>query len=173
MCAAQTEAPAHVLCREFLLNEMKTGLVVLDVGCGEGELMSRLADRGCSVSGVEIDHSLVQMCRASGLQVVEGRAESLPLAAASVDAIVCSVVLPYTDERRVIAEWNRVLESGGGRQRHLPRNWLWPGLPFQGSRLQTADLWASHASQYNVLPSFRPQIARLVGRHPLSKRLDA
>jgi ubiquinone/menaquinone biosynthesis C-methylase UbiE len=92
---------------------MTPGLHVLDIGCGDGDLMSELASRGCSVFGVEIDGSLVEACRASGLEVFEGRAEDLPIANASVDAIVCSVVLPYTDERQAVAEWARVLKPGG------------------------------------------------------------
>ena len=75
--------------------------------------MSELASRGCLVTGVEIDPSLVRVCQAAGLPVCEGRAEGLPVADASVDGIVCSVVLPYTDERQAIAEWARVLRPGG------------------------------------------------------------
>lgn len=100
-------------CREFLLADVGPGVSVLDVGCGDGELMSELAARGCSVSGVEIDRVLVEACQISGLQVTEGRAEDLPVADASIDLIVCSVVLPYTDERRAVAEWARVLKPGG------------------------------------------------------------
>jgi len=92
---------------------MSPGLAVLDIGCGAGDLMSELVSRGCSVTGVESDSSVVQTCRAAGLQVSEGRAEDLPVADASVDGIVCSVVLPYTDERQAIAEWARVLKPGG------------------------------------------------------------
>lgn len=75
--------------------------------------MSVLASRGCTVKGVEIDASCVQACQAAGLNAIEGRAECLPVSDASVDAIVCSVVLPYTDQRRAIAEWSRVLRPGG------------------------------------------------------------
>jgi len=105
--------PPHVLCRQFLLTDLSAGQVVLDVGCGTGELMKELAGRGCSVSGVEVDRSLVAACRSEGLQVKEGCAERLPISDESVDAIVCSVVIPYTDERAAVAEWARVLRPGG------------------------------------------------------------
>ncbi|HUR52607.1 MAG TPA: class I SAM-dependent methyltransferase [Gemmataceae bacterium] len=107
------ELPPHVRCRRFLLSGLAPGHVVLDVGCGTGELMSEAADRGCSVEGVEIARPLVESCRAAGLRVSEGRAEHLPVPDASVDAILCSVVIPYTDERKAIAEWARVLRPGG------------------------------------------------------------
>ena len=100
-------------CREFLLADVGPRITVLDIGCGDGELMSELAARGCSASGVEIDRVLVEACQISGLRVTEGRAEDLPIADASIDLIVCSVVLPYTDERRAVAEWARVLKPGG------------------------------------------------------------
>jgi SAM-dependent methyltransferase len=86
---------------------------VLDVGCGEGELMSELLNRGITVTGVEISKSAVESCRRQGLDVVEGVAEDLPFPANSFDGIVCSVVIPYTDERKAIAEWARVLKPGG------------------------------------------------------------
>jgi SAM-dependent methyltransferase len=104
---------SHVRCREFLLAGMTRGMSVLDVGCGDGGLMSELIGLGCSVAGVEIDRSLVQACLAKGIPVSEGRAEKLPVPDASVDAIVCSVVLPYTVERQAVAEWARVLKPGG------------------------------------------------------------
>lgn len=107
------DVPLHVQCRQFLLADMPPGLTVLDVGCGKGDLMLRLTEQGCTVSGVDIDASLVAACRAAGLQVTEAQAEHLPLDDASVDAIVCSVVLPYTDERAAVSEWARVLRPGG------------------------------------------------------------
>lgn len=108
-----TELPPHIQCRQFLLTNLRSGHVVLDVGCGTGALMTELESMGCSVSGVEINRSLVESCRASGLQVSEGRAERLPVESESVDAIVCSVVLPYVDQKPAIAEWARVLQPGG------------------------------------------------------------
>lgn len=113
-CPTQLDRrPAHERCREFLLTEIEPGMRVLDVGCGTGDLMLALRDRGCDVQGIEIEPRLVDACRARGLDVHHGRAEQLPLSAESIDAIVCSVVLPYTDERAAIAEWARVLRPGG------------------------------------------------------------
>lgn len=113
MGTEQPEAPPHARCREFLVAGMSPGLAILDIGCGTGDLMADLARRGCAVTGIEIDGSLVQRCQAAGLRVLEGQAEHLPVAAASLDAVVCSMVLPYTDERRAIAEWARTLKPGG------------------------------------------------------------
>ena len=48
---------------------------VLDIGCGEGELMAALAQRGCDARGLEIDPALVERCVARGLSVVQGDAD--------------------------------------------------------------------------------------------------
>jgi ubiquinone/menaquinone biosynthesis C-methylase UbiE len=48
-----------------------------------------------------------------GFQAICGAAEDLPVESESFDGVVCKVVLPYTDERKAIAEWARVLRPGG------------------------------------------------------------
>ncbi len=86
---------------------------VLDVGCGYGDLMEDLTSRGCVVKGVEISPEAVKVALEKGLEVEQGVAEALPYPDASFDAVVCSVVLPYTDEGKTITEWARVLKPGG------------------------------------------------------------
>ena len=52
------------------------GARVLDVGCGEGELMEVLQrERGCDARGMEIDPEAVERCVARGLSVVQGDAD--------------------------------------------------------------------------------------------------
>jgi SAM-dependent methyltransferase len=45
---------------------------VLDVGCGRGELLSALAERGVACSGVDLDAGMVAEARAAGLDVTAG-----------------------------------------------------------------------------------------------------
>jgi len=45
---------------------------VLDVGCGRGEFLELLRERGISGRGLEINHEMVEVCRARGLDIVEG-----------------------------------------------------------------------------------------------------
>ena len=48
---------------------------VLDIGCGEGELMAALeAEKGCDARGMEIDAQAVEKCVARGLSAVQGDA---------------------------------------------------------------------------------------------------
>ena len=45
---------------------------VLDLGCGRGEFLDLLRERGVGAQGVDINHEMVEICRARGLQVSEG-----------------------------------------------------------------------------------------------------
>ena len=47
---------------------------VLDVGCGRGEFLGLLRERGVSATGVDINQDMVELCRARGLEVVQGDA---------------------------------------------------------------------------------------------------
>ena len=47
---------------------------VLDVGCGRGELLDLLRQRGVTSRGVDANHAMVQLCRAGGLDVEQGDA---------------------------------------------------------------------------------------------------
>lgn len=85
---------------------------VLDVGCGGGGHLRELGSRGCHAVGVDLDPSLVANLRREGLEAVAAGAEDLPFPRGAFDGLVCSVVLPYTDERRAVREWSRVLRDG-------------------------------------------------------------
>jgi SAM-dependent methyltransferase len=45
---------------------------VLDFGCGRGEFLDLLGERGISAQGVDINHEMVEVCRARDLHVTEG-----------------------------------------------------------------------------------------------------
>ncbi len=47
---------------------------VLDVGCGRGEFLDLLRERGIRASGVDINGDMVELCCARGLDVVQGDA---------------------------------------------------------------------------------------------------
>ncbi len=103
----------HRDAQRLLRRGLKPGMRVLDVGCGDGPHLRELGQEGMETVGVEIDPALVAANRAAGLHVLQGTAEALPVDDASFDAIICSVVMPYTDQRRAVREWARVLKPGG------------------------------------------------------------
>jgi 2-polyprenyl-6-hydroxyphenyl methylase/3-demethylubiquinone-9 3-methyltransferase len=93
------------------------GMVVLDAGCGGGLVAARLAEAGASVVG--LDASLPSLAVADRavpkrFAPVAGALERLPLADASVDAVVAADVLEHVgDLPAVVAELARVLAPGG------------------------------------------------------------
>lgn len=96
------------------------GLNVLDVGCGNGYVLSRYARHGAVVSGVDLTGMAIDLSRkrfaVDNLQgtftQVDGN--TLPFADASFD-IVCSmgVLHHVADPRPMVSEIYRVLKPGG------------------------------------------------------------
>lgn len=102
--------------REFVGDDRARG--VLDVGCGTGYWLARLADLGFTdIAG--IDHSLHMLARAqartTGCDLRHGRAEHMPWSDASFDRVYCINALHHFDDKPgFIAEARRVLRAGGG-----------------------------------------------------------
>lgn len=67
--AVQTERYA-----DLLLEGLPPGMPVVDIGCGRGELLAVLADRGATVCGVEPDPGMVAEARARGVRVEQTEA---------------------------------------------------------------------------------------------------
>jgi SAM-dependent methyltransferase len=47
---------------------------VLDVGCGRGEFLNLLREHGIGGRGLDLNHEMVEVCRAQGLEAAEGDA---------------------------------------------------------------------------------------------------
>lgn len=95
-------------------------LRVLDVGCGGGLLAEEIARRGCTVSGVDPSEASLEVARehatgeALDIEYVHGRAEDLPVANGSFDAIVCCDVLEHVNSvSQAVTEAARALRPGG------------------------------------------------------------
>lgn len=62
---------------EVMAQNIAPGSRVLDIGCGDGSLMTELASRHeVDARGMEIDPALVERCVARGLSVVQGDADT-------------------------------------------------------------------------------------------------
>jgi O-antigen chain-terminating methyltransferase len=61
---------------ESYLSYFDGGSEVLDVGCGRGEFLDLLKARGITARGLDLNHEMVEVCRARGLDVTESDAVS-------------------------------------------------------------------------------------------------
>lgn len=91
------------------------GADLLDLGCGDGAMTRRLAAAGARVIGAEADAAAVARA-GTQIDVIEARAEVLPFAAASFDAVLMLKSLhhvPVALMPQALAEAARVLRPGG------------------------------------------------------------
>lgn len=88
---------------------------VVDLGAGTGALSRMLVDRCDKVVAVEPDARMrgVLGAEVHGVEVVEGRGESIPLADGSVDAVLASSSWHWVDTVPALHEVGRVLVPGG------------------------------------------------------------
>jgi SAM-dependent methyltransferase len=106
----------------FARHPPAAGSRVLDVGCGTGEIVARLAERfeGTSFAGIDLEESHLVRARdrcarfGSRTRFEHGDALVLPFGPAELDLVVCRHVLQAVpDARRALAEMVRVAKPGG------------------------------------------------------------
>jgi methionine biosynthesis protein MetW len=82
------------------------GARVLDVGCGDGELLQILAERGIDGRGIEISREGVNECVAKGLAVIQGDADAdlIDYPDDAFDYVILSQTLQATRQPRFVLE---------------------------------------------------------------------
>jgi 2-polyprenyl-6-hydroxyphenyl methylase/3-demethylubiquinone-9 3-methyltransferase len=120
--------------RALLLDAVRPGERVLDLGCGAGRFVAALAAAGAHPVGVEIAQEALDRARrnAPGAELALLEPDgSIPLGHHSVDVVWCSEVLEHAgDAGQLLHEARRVLRPGGR---------LLATVPFHG-RVQGALL---------------------------------
>jgi SAM-dependent methyltransferase len=103
--------------RELLeLGRITPEATLLEVGCGEGSNLAHLGQRPGNTIGLDYSFAKVAWAgrRLPGRAFACGDATCLPIASASVDAVLCRDVLHHVqDKQLVLAEIVRVLRPGG------------------------------------------------------------
>ena len=93
--------------------EHAAGMRVLEVGCGTGLVLEKVAPIAASAVGVDLSAGMIGKARARGLEVVRGSATALPFAAASFDVVYSFKVLAHVPEiERALSEIARVTTAG-------------------------------------------------------------
>ncbi len=105
--------------RTFAALAPRPGERILDVGCGTGLALARLAEAQPDLHLAGVDLSAEMLARARGrlpqsVSLARGDARHLPFAAAQFDAVITSNALHYLDDpAQALDEMARVLAPGG------------------------------------------------------------
>lgn len=95
--------------------QLGPGSIALDLGAGTGKFTPMLVATGADVIAVEpvAEMRAALAARCPQVQALDGTAQAIPLADASVDAIVCAQSFHWFATPMALAEIARVLRPGG------------------------------------------------------------
>lgn len=100
---------------------LEPGSTVVEIGCGTGELLQRIAQRGLLARGVENSPHAVARAKALGLDVYQGTLAEARLEDESVDAVILKHVIEHLPSpSSTLKEIRRVLKPGGYMVLWLP-----------------------------------------------------
>jgi MOSC domain-containing protein YiiM/SAM-dependent methyltransferase len=107
--------PPAAIAELVLWLDLGPGRVLLELGAGTGKLTRLLAPSGARILALEpvgaMRAKLAEVAPAA--ELLDGTAESIPLPAGSVDAVVVAQAFHWFDAVRALSEIHRVLRPGG------------------------------------------------------------
>jgi 2-polyprenyl-3-methyl-5-hydroxy-6-metoxy-1,4-benzoquinol methylase len=102
---------------KMLSNHLRSGMSVLELGCGTGYFTRELARCGAEVVAVDVSPELLEIaradCPAANVRYEIQNACALSYSNACFDSVVGSSVLHHLDIRKALAETYRVLKESG------------------------------------------------------------
>jgi ubiquinone/menaquinone biosynthesis C-methylase UbiE len=97
-----------------LVERYAYGKTVLEVGCGTGLILHRVARFARSAVGIDLSGGMLVKAQQRGLRVAQASATALPIATASVDVAYSFKVLAHIpDIQGAMREMARVVRPGG------------------------------------------------------------
>jgi ubiquinone/menaquinone biosynthesis C-methylase UbiE len=165
-----------------ILNAVPDGCrAALEVGCGDGLLAGRLAERAAEVTAIDRDAEMIALARervpGTRVRFVQADFLAYPVEAASYDYACANTVLHHMDLAAALAAMARALRPGGrlavvglAANRSpadyligapgVPANWIYralrghggPGAPVRDPEMTWAEV---HATARDVLPGVR------------------
>jgi len=144
--------PTHLKRIDRLLSP-KSGDRVLEVGCGQGHLTKRLADRGVDITGIDANPNAPDVAETD--KVVYMLAEDLKFESDRFDTILSVHAIEHIPPlEEAIAEMARVLKPGGQAMfiypaepimgmYAIPTSVILYGTPFKAREVHCQKLWPS------------------------------
>lgn len=142
-----------------------TSTLSLDIGCGTGRITQRLAAKTKHVIGMDLafgmlDYAKQQLVGAKSINWLQGDAEDIPLADASIDMVFSTMALQWcSDQNRVMSELQRVLKPGAqgvlaimcdGSFTELNESWQQVDEQRHVNTFTTANSWHNAAEQQGL-----------------------
>ncbi|HEY8979653.1 MAG TPA: class I SAM-dependent methyltransferase [Streptomyces sp.] len=133
--------------RDFLIQAIRSGEKVLDIGCGTGRFTVPMAEKGAEVSGLDISQPMLDVAsrklaeRGLNADLREGDMAHLPFPDSSFDTVTSMLALmhvPLEDRPAVFGEVARVLRPGG-RMLLGVKNSVFEEM-FTGDRFASVDV---------------------------------
>ncbi|MCL5884011.1 MAG: class I SAM-dependent methyltransferase [Deltaproteobacteria bacterium] len=100
---------------DLFIDDPAPGARLIDVGCGNGDFLAHMRERGWSVEGAEVDPKAVVNARARhDIEVHLGSLAELGLPADTFDAVTMNHVIEHVHEPlALVSECLRVIKPGG------------------------------------------------------------
>jgi len=149
--------------------------VVLDVGCGTGDLARSLRRQGQRSVGIDLSLGMLAAARTGGAPLLQADAAALPLRAGAADGAVSGfAVRNFADLSGVLKELGRVVRPGGrlallevGEPRHRlvrlgHRLWFAHVVPVLGALLSDGAAYRYLPRSVAYLPSL-PELSDMLG----------
>jgi demethylmenaquinone methyltransferase/2-methoxy-6-polyprenyl-1,4-benzoquinol methylase len=160
--------------RTIDLLHLSPGSLVLDVGCGTGDLARSLRRKAHRAVGIDLSLGMLAASHSGGAPLVQADAVALPFRTESADAVVSGfAVRNFADLPGVLNELGRVLRPGGtlallevGEPEHLVlrlghRAWFTHVVPLLGALFSDGAAYRYLPRSVAYLPSF-PEFVRLL-----------
>ncbi len=138
----------------LIADMIEPGSRVLDIGCGEGELLAYLFDaKGADARGIELSQAGVNLCVSQGLSVVQGDADTdlINYPEKSFDVVILSQTIQATQKPHIVLK--QMLRIGRKVIISIPNFGYWRvrlQLLFNGTMPMTKSLPESWYETPNI-----------------------
>jgi SAM-dependent methyltransferase len=87
---------------------------LVDIGCGNGKDLIYFRNEGMvNAEGLDCNRTFIKKLRSLGLNARTGNIEKMPYDGGIFDAVYCTNVIHYADERKALLEIHRILKPFG------------------------------------------------------------